>query len=171
MSLLTTSAASIHRLGAAAALAGGPQPARTSATDRAGAGRLWSRYDVAANTMLAGGWLIEQHTLRTQRHLDQATDNAVRLKDLAVIGSAFTNIATIAAGQLLKRAFPQGLPLDAEGNLTSDASPRGKRYYRGFTVMRMLNRAFAAGAIVLTPRVNFNVLRSYRPGTIFRLFT
>ena len=130
-----------------------------------------SRYDVAANTMLAGGWLIEQHTLRTQRHLDQATDDAVRLKDLAVIGSALTNIATIAAGQLVKHEFPQGLPLDAEGNLTSDASERGKRYYRCFTVMKMLNRAFAAGAIGLTPRVNFNILRSYRPGTIFRLFT
>ncbi|AWS43488.1 hypothetical protein DKM19_21020 [Streptosporangium sp. 'caverna'] len=121
--------------------------------------------------MLTGGWLIEQHTLRTQRHLDQATDDAVRLKDLAVIGSAFTNIATVATGQLLKREFPQGLPLDAEGNLTSDASPRGKRYYRYFTVMRTLNRAFAAGAIGFTPRVNFNILRSYRPGTIFRLFT
>jgi hypothetical protein len=35
----------------------------------------------------------------------------------------------------------------------------------------MLNRAFAAGAIGFTPRVNFNILRSYRPGTIFRLFT
>ncbi|GAA0436138.1 hypothetical protein Acor_55220 [Acrocarpospora corrugata] len=120
---------------------------------------------------MPGGWLIEQHTLRTQRHLDQATDDAVRLKDLAVIGSAFTNIATIAAGQLLKREFPQGLPLDAEGNLASDASLRGKRYYRCFTMMRMLNRVFAAGSIGFTPRVNFNILRSYRPGTIFRLFT
>ena len=167
MSLLTTSAASIHQLGAAAALAGG----RPSAAGGAGARGLRSRYDVAANTMLAGGWLIEQHTLRTQRHLDQATDEAVRLKDLAVIGSALTNIATIAVGQLVKREFPEGLPLDPEGNLTSDASRRGERYYRCFTVMKMLNRAFAAGAIGFTPRVNFNILRSYRPGTIFRLFT
>lgn len=155
MSLLTTSAASIHQLGAAAALAGGRR----------------SRYDVAANTMLAGGWLIEQHTLRTQHHLDQTTDDAVRLKDLAVVGSALTNIATIAAGQLVRREFPQGLPLDAEGNLTSEASRRGERYYRCFTVMKTLNRAFAAAAIGFTPRVNFNILRSYRPGTIFRLFS
>jgi hypothetical protein len=167
MSLLTTSAASIHQLGAAAALAGG----RPGTTGHAGAKGLWSRYDIAANTMLAGGWLIEQHTLRTQRHLDQATDDAVRLKDLAVIGSTLTNIATIAVGLFVKRDFPQGLPLDAEGNLTSDASRRGERYYRCFTVMKMLNRAFAAGAIGFTPRVNFNILRSYRPGTIFRLFT
>lgn len=121
--------------------------------------------------MLAGGWLIEQHTLRTQRHLDQATDDAVRLKDLAVIGSTLTNIATIVAGQLIKREFPQGLPLDSEGNLTSDASRRGERYYRCFTAMKMLNRAFAVGTIGFTPRANFTILRSYRPGTIFRLFT
>jgi hypothetical protein len=167
MSLLTTSAASIHQLGAAAALAGG----RPSTAGRAGIKGLWSRYDVAANTMLAGGWLIEQHTLRTQHHLDQATDDAVRLKDLAVVGSALTNIATMAAGQLVRREFPQGLPLDAEGNLTSEASRRGERCYRCFTVMKTLNRAFAAGAIGFTPRVNFNILRSYRPGTIFRLFS
>ena len=165
MSLLTTSAASIHQLGAAAALVGDPQ--RPGAQD----GRLWSTYDVAANTMLAGGWLVEQHTLRTQRHLDQATDNAVRLKDFAVIGSALTNLATVAAGELVKREFPQGLPLDAEGHLPPDAPRRGKRYYRWFTAMQVLNRGFAAAAIGFTPRVNFNVLRSYRPGTIFRLFT
>ena len=171
MSLITTSAASIHQLGAAAAFLGGPQAPGPGATGRARARGPWSGYDVAANTMLAGGWLIEQHTLRAQRHLDQATDDAVRLKDLAVIGSALTNIAAIAAGQLVKREFPQGLPLDAEGHLAADASRRGKRYYECFTVLKMLNRAFAAGAIGFTPRVNFNVLRSYRPGTIFRLFT
>ncbi|GAA5039928.1 hypothetical protein [Actinopolymorpha pittospori] len=171
MSLLTTSAASIHQLGAAAALVGDPQSPGTITTGRDGARGLFSRYDVAANTMLAGGWLVEQHTLRTQHHLDQATDDAVRLKDLAVIGSALTNVATIAAGQLVKREFPDGPPLDAEGHLTSDASERGKRYYRCLTMMKMLNRAFAAGAIGLTPQVNFNILRSYRPGTIFRLFT
>src|SRR5262245_26305284 len=99
MSLLTTSAASIHQLGAAAALVGGP-----------------GKYGVAANTMLAGGWLIEQHTLRTQRHLDQETDNAVRLKDLAVIGSVLTNIGAIAAGRLVRG------DLDAEGHLAADAS-------------------------------------------------
>nr|WP_157554686.1 hypothetical protein [Herbidospora sakaeratensis] len=166
MSLLTTSAASVHQLGAAAALVGSPQPPETD-----GAGRLWSRYDVVANTMLTGGWLIEQHTLRTQRHLDHATDAAVRLKDLAVVGSAVTNIATIATAELLQREFPKGLPLDDEGHLTPDASPQGRRYYRWYTLMRRLNRVFAGGAIAFTPRVNFNILRSYRPGTIFRLFT
>ncbi|WP_433296700.1 hypothetical protein ACQPZQ_16730 [Pseudonocardia sp. CA-142604] len=171
MSLLTTSAASIHQLGAAAAFVGGPQPPDPGATGRARAGGLWSGFDVAANAMLVGGWLIEQHTLRTERHLDQATDDAVRLKDLAVIGSALTNIAAIAASQLVKREFPQGPPLDAEGNLAAAASRRGKRYYEWFMALKILNRALAAGAIGFTPRVNFNVLRSYRPGTIFRLFT
>jgi hypothetical protein len=170
MSLLTTSAASIHQLGAALAFNGGPRPRDLSTTARAGGRGLWSRYDVAANAMLAGGWLIEQHTLR-KHHIDQATDDAVKVKDLAVIGSALTNIASIAVRQLVKREFPQGLPLDAEGRLTADASAHGTRYYEYITALRMLNRAFAAGAIGFTPRVNFNILRSYRPGTIFRLFT
>ena len=170
MSLLTTSAASIHQLGAALAFNGGPRIADPGATARASVGGLWSRYDVAANAMLAGGWLIEQHTLR-KHHLDQMTDDAVKMKDLAVIGSALTNVASIAVRQLVKREFPQGVPLNAEGRLTADASPEGKRYYKYITSLRMLNRAFAAGAIGFTPRVNFNILRAYRPGTIFRLFT
>jgi hypothetical protein len=170
MSLLTTSAASIHQLGAAVAFNGAPRPPVPSATGGSGVRGLWSRYDVAANAMLTGGWLIEQRTLR-RRHIDRATDDAVKVKDLAVIGSAVTNIASIAVSQLVKRQFPQGLPLDAEGRLTADAPRRGKRYYECITALRMLNRAFAAGAIGFTPRVNFNILRSYRPGTIFRLFT
>ncbi|TKK89342.1 hypothetical protein FDA94_10460 [Herbidospora galbida] len=170
MSLLTTSAASIHQLGAAAALVGSPRP-QPGAANGAADGQLWSRYDVVANTMLAGGWLIEQHTLRTERHLDRATDNAVRLKDLAVLGSVVTNLGTIATGQLLKHEFPKGLPLDDDGHLTSDTSPRARRFYRCHTAMKTLNRVFAGGAIGFTPRVNFNILRSYRPGTIFRLFT
>ncbi|WP_433061204.1 hypothetical protein [Dactylosporangium sp. CS-033363] len=161
MSLLTTSAASIHQLGAAAALVGGPQRGKG----------LWGRFDLAANAMLAGGWVIEQHTLRTQRHLDRPTDDAVRLKDFAVAGSALTNLAGIAAGQLVEREFPQGVPLDEDGNLAPETSARGQRYYRWYTAMRTLNRTFAAAAIGFTPRVNFNVLRSYRPGTVFRLFT
>lgn len=170
MSLLTTSAASIHQLGAAVAFNGAPRPPGPSAGGRAGARGLWSRYDVAANMMLAGGWMIEQRTLR-KHHIDQATDDAVKVKDLAVIGAALTNIAGVAVSQLVKREFPQGLPLDVEGHLTADASTRGKRYHEYITALRMLNRAFAAGAIGFTPRVNFNILRSYRPGTIFRLFT
>jgi hypothetical protein len=62
MSLLTTSAASIHQLGAAVAFNGGPRPPSPSAAGRAGVRVLWSRYDVAANAMLAGGWMIEQRT-------------------------------------------------------------------------------------------------------------
>ena len=166
MSLLTTSAASIHQLGAAAAFTGAPRPPGPGTTVTG----LWRKYDVAANAMLTGGWLIEQRTLR-KHHIDQATDDAVKVKDLAVIGSALTNIASIAVSQLVKREFPQGLPLDGEGRLVAAASPRGKRYYEYVRALRVMNRAFAAGAIGFTPRVNFNILRSYRPGTIFRLFT
>ena len=124
MSLLTTSAASIHQLGAAVAFNGAPRPPGPSAGGRAGARGLWSRYDVAANLMLAGGWMIEQRTLR-KHHIDQATDDAVKVKDLAVIGAALTNIASVVVSQLVKREFPQGLPLDADGHLTATPPPTG----------------------------------------------
>ena len=105
--------------------------------------------------MLAGGWLIEQHTLRTHRELDTATEAAVRDKDIAVAGAMLTSVANLFVTGLMKR----------------DSPAAAERYELYFSLMRPLNRALAAVAIGLTPRVNFNILRSYRPGTAYRLFT
>jgi hypothetical protein len=169
MSLLTTSAASIHQVGAAAALAGS-SPRRGSATTGWRTG-LWTSRDIAANLMLSGGRLIEQHTIRTTRSIDQATDNAVRLKDVCVIGSGLTSIANIITSRLARREFPDGLPLDEKGKLAPDAPEKAQAYYSHIRAITVMNRFLAADAIGFTPNVNFNILRSYRPGTFFRLFT
>ena len=68
MSLLTTSAASIHQLFSAAALAGPPKSPVDATLSANGEGRtikdLWSRYEIVADTLLSAGWLIEQHSIR-----------------------------------------------------------------------------------------------------------
>ncbi len=165
MSLLTTSAASIHQLGAAAAVADiflqngtATRPGETTKS-------LWSKRKVIANVMLAAGWMIEQRTIR-KRHIDRETDDAVSMKDLCVIGAALTNVANMVADQMMKREFPEGIPAGANGG-----QPTAAKYRRYFEVTTVLNRIFAAGAIGFTPFVNFNVLRSYKPGTLYRLFT
>ena len=121
--------------------------------------------------MLSGGWLTEQHTLRTHRELDSATEVAVRGKDIAVVGSMLTNVANLIVTGLMKRRFPDGIPVGENGAPRRQAPAAAERYWRYFRLMRPLNRILAAAAIGLTPRVNFNILRSYRPGTAWRLFT
>lgn len=170
MSLLTTSAASTHQLGAAAALASAaPRP------EQNGHGLViknwWSSQDAIGNALMCAGWLIEQHTIRKNPDLDRVTNDAVRTKDVCVAGAMVTNIANIVVNQLAKRKFPEGTPVTKSGELSQDASLSAEKYRRYFRVMRLLNRAFVAGAIGFTPFVNFDILKSYRPGTIYRLFT
>jgi hypothetical protein len=175
MSLLTTSAASVHQLFAAAALAGPPSPVDDTATERTdgtrNVKRFWSKYEVVANTLLSVGWLIEQRTLRTQHDLDPQTNMTVSIKDICVAGVMLSNIANIVADQALKRELPEGVRLTSAGGLPADATAKEKSFFRYFNTMRVANRVFVAGAIGFTPLVNFNVLRSYRPSTIYRLFT
>ena len=172
MSFLTTSAASIHQLGAATAVARrSDETLAAAAREGATVKSWWTRSDAIANVMLSGGWLIEQHTLRTHRALDTATERAVRGKDIAVAGAMLTSVANLVVTGLMKRDFPDGIPVAGNGAPSRQAPAAAERYWRYFRLMRPLNRALAAAAIGLTPRVNFNILRSYRPGTAYRLFS
>ncbi len=80
-------------------------------------------------------------------------------------------MANLIVTGLMKRRFPDGIPVGENGTPSGQAPAAAERYWRYFRLMRPLNRALAVAAIGLTPRVNFNILRSYRPGTAWRLFT
>jgi hypothetical protein len=88
-----------------------------------------------------------------------------------VVGTVLTNMANLVVTGLMKRSFPDGIPVAENGAPSRQAPAAAERYWRYFRVMRPLNRVLAAAAIGLTPRVNFNILRSYRPGIVYRLFT
>lgn len=171
MSLLTTSAASIHQIGAAAAFSNPTQDVDTDDTGQHVLRDWWSSREVIANAIMAGGWLIEQHTIRKNPNLDRVTNDAVRTKDVCVAGAILTCLANIIVGRLAKRKFPDGVPVDANGELTEDAPPDAARYQRYLKLTRRLNRAFVIGAIGFTPFVNFDILKSYRPGSLYRLLT
>jgi hypothetical protein len=175
MSLLTTSAASIHQLFAAAALAGPPSSPANETLSSNGDGQtiksLWSRYEIVADVLLSAGWLIEQHTLRTTHDLDPETNKRVAIKDICVVGVMATNIANIAIDQMFKRAAPEGLRLTSAGDVPDDSSADARQLCQYSKTMKIVNRIFVAGAIGFTPLVNFSVLKSYRPSTLYRLFT
>lgn len=175
MSLLTTSAASIHQLSAAAALAGPPKaPINQSGSPTEARVRtvnnFWSTYDAVANTLLAAGWLIEQRTMR-KRNLDRSTNRRVATKDICVIGAMLSNISNIVVDQMFKREYPNGISVTDSGAPVPDISARAAAYCTYFRNAKLVNRLCVAGAIGFTPLVNFDVLKSYRPGTLYRLFT
>ena len=72
---------------------------------------------------------------------------------------------------IAKREFPNGVPVDANGELAPDAPRGAEKYERYFKLSRLLNLGLVAGAIGFTPFVNFDILKSYRPGSLYRLFT
>ncbi len=82
-----------------------------------------------------------------------------------------TNIANIIVNQIAKREFPNGVPVNANGELAPDAPRGAEKYGRYFKLSRLLNLGFVAGAIGFTPFVNFDSLKSYRPGYLYLLFT
>ena len=124
MSLLTTSAASIHQIFSAAALAGPPSSPMDAALSVNGEGRtikkFWSRYEIVANTLLSVGWLIEQRTIR-KHDIDGETNMSVAIKDVCVAGVMVSNIANIIIDHKLKRAMPEGVRLTSAGELPADA--------------------------------------------------
>jgi hypothetical protein len=86
-----------------------------------------------------------------------------------VAGALITTIMIVVVGRMARRAFAAGVDHDAGG--PSPGTPRAaERYQRSLKLLRLLNRAFVAGAIFFTPSVNFDILESYRPGTLYRLF-
>lgn len=170
MSLLTTSAASIHQLGAALAFGDSAQLRKTDG-DHLAITTWWNWRIAIANATMAAAWVIEQRTIRKNPRLDRVTNDAVRTKDMCVIGATITNVANVIVGQLAARKFPKGVPVTLGGELLSQAPPGARKYQRYFQVMAPLNRAFVAGAIGFTPFVNFDILKSYHPGILYRLFT
>jgi hypothetical protein len=175
MSFLTTSAASIHQLFAAAAFAGPPASPVDTTPSANGEGKtikdLWSRYEIVADTLLSAGWLIEQHTIRTEHDIDPETNRSVAIKDVCVAGVMASNIANIIIDHMFKRAVPEGVRLTSDGELPSDAPADARKLWQYFKTMKIVNRVFVAGAIGFTPLVNFNILKAYRPSTLYRLFT
>ena len=175
MSLLTTSAASIHQFFAAAAFAGPPSSPADIALSANGEGRtiksVWSRYEIVTNSLLSAGWLIEQHTIRSREDLDPETNMRVAIKDVCVAGVMVSNIANIVIDQMFKRAMPDGVRLTSDGKLPHDTPADARRVWQYFRTMKIVNRIFVAGAIGFTPLVNFSILKSYRPSTLYRLFT
>jgi len=122
-------------------------PDRIPFTDYHRAWRIGLGLAAAATYAVAGAcWLQERRTL-TRRGLDKDARAAVALKDVFVTGAVLTGVARLAGEAIVGRDTTAGA-----------AGPR-----RRLRAVRLLNRAFVAGAVAATPFINFALFNDYRP--------
>lgn len=179
MDLLTISATAIGRLALAETFNGpalarvAPRPANGGESSKREDQVLkagWRWPEALLNAVVAAGWLIERKLLRGQQ-LDKDAKAVVTVKGLLVAGAVATSLASLIGGEVLKRAYPEGVRLTVQGELSPEAPAGTDTFQRYFRLMGILNRAFVAGAAAATPFINFALFNDYRPHPIRHLFT
>lgn len=177
MTIVQTAAASIGRLGLAAAAFG--RPALAGAGERPGAAggpaasgaRLGdSLYELLVNAAIATGWLSERSTL-LGRSLDKDAKVMVTAKDVLVAGTVLTGVAALAGKVVPRREPPAGRPVSEGEEASPDAADDAHGNRRYVRTMTELNRTFALLGVAATPFINFALFDSYHPHPLRSFFS
>ncbi|GAA5039926.1 hypothetical protein GCM10023317_96300 [Actinopolymorpha pittospori] len=180
MTIVQTAAASVGRLGLAAAAFGGPALAR--AAQRPGAGesaesgtdaRLSTSgtvYELLVNAAIAAGWLSERRTLRG-RSLDKDAKVMVTTKDVLVAGTVLTGAATLVGKVVTRHEPPADRPGSGEEEPSPDAAVDADGNHRRLHTMTELNHTFALLGVAVTPFINFALFDSYHPHPLRSFFS
>jgi len=179
MPLLETAVAAVGRLALAAAYDGPafakvqPRPNDGQTSTSSEAETLMnvgpSMQEAAVYISAALAWLSERKTL-TRHKLDHDAKAAVLFKDLLVAGSVITGLANVAGEALITQKFPDGLPINGNGELSRGVQAEVERYRRYFKAMGIVNRVFVAGAVAATPFINFGLFNAYKPDPVKSFF-
>ena len=155
MTIVQTAAASVGRLGLAAAAFG--RPTFNRAGERPGTAD--SLYELLVNAAVATGWLSERRTLHG-RSLDKETNVVVTAKDVLVGSTVLTGAAALVGMVVARRrSGPEEPSPDANGN------------HRYLQTMTTLNRTFALLGVAATPFINFALFDSYHPHPVRSFFS
>ncbi|GAA0436127.1 hypothetical protein Acor_55230 [Acrocarpospora corrugata] len=152
MTIVQTTAASIGRLGLAAAVFGRPVFARadeppgatvTPAETATGARLSMSAslYELLVNAAIATGWLSERRTL-LGRSLDKDAKVMVTVKDVLVAGTVLTGAAALVGKAVTRREPPADGSASGE-EPSPDAAVDADSSHRYLQKVTKLNRTFA----------------------------
>jgi hypothetical protein len=161
MTIAQTTAASIGRLGLAAAAASRPVLARTNERPvRFAKGD--SLYELLLHAAIATGWLSERRTLHGQS-LARDAKIMVTAKDVLVAGTVLTGAAALVGKAVMRSKPPADRLVSEENRPSSDAAidADGDNCY--VRTMTALNRTFAFLGVAATPFINFALFDSYHP--------
>ncbi|WP_344724550.1 hypothetical protein [Pseudonocardia yunnanensis] len=181
MTIMQTTAASIGRLGLAAAAFSRPALARaderpgaadgptaTAACARLSTSDSW--HELLVNAAVAAGWLWERRTLHG-RSLDNDATIMVTAKDVLVAGTVLTGAATLVGKVVTRREPLVGRHVCGEEEPSSDAAIDGDDNRRYLQTMTKLNRTFALLGVAATPFINFALFDSYHPHPVRSFFS
>jgi hypothetical protein len=123
------------------------------------------RLNVPAHLLFTGTWLIERNFIM-KLHVDERTQKLVAVKDVLIAGAFVTGIANVAVFKMLKRDFPEGVPVRPENE---PVEPKLQNYRRYFRAMGPLHLALVAGSIAIGPAIGAGIYRSQRRNLLSRL--
>lgn len=179
MTIVQTAAASIGRLGLAAAAFGRPTlacagerpgaaggPAETASGARLGD----SLYELLVNAAIAAGWLSERRTLHG-RSLDKDARFMVTAKDVLIAGTVLTGVAALAGKVVPRREPPAGRPVSEGEGASPDAADDADGNHGYVRTMTELNHTFALLGVAATPFINFALFDSYHPHPLRSFFS
>ncbi|WP_433296702.1 hypothetical protein ACQPZQ_16735 [Pseudonocardia sp. CA-142604] len=161
---MQTTAASIGRLGLAAAAFGGPTLARGGRPRAAGGPEL------LVNAAIATGWLSERRTLRG-RSLDRDAKVMVTAKDVLVAGTVLTGAAALVGTVVTRREPPAGPPDSGDQEPSPDEAIDVDGNRRYLQTMTRLNHTFALLGVAAAPFINFALFDSYHPHPLRSFFS
>ena len=181
MTIIQTTAASIGRLGLAAAAFSGPTLARANDRPAAADGRSAtafgarlstsdSWYELLVTAATATGWLMERRTLYG-RSLDKDAKIMVTAKDVLVAGTVLTGAAALVGKVVTRREPPADRLVSGEEGPAPDAAIDADGNRRHRLGMTKLNRTFALLGVAATPFINFALFDSYHPHPVRSFFS
>jgi hypothetical protein len=169
MTIVQTTAASIGRLGLAAAAASRPVLARTNERPVQFA-KGDSLYELLLHAAIATGWLSERRTLHGQS-LARDAKIMVTAKDVLVAGTVLTGAAALVGKAVMRSKPPADRLVSEEKQPSSDAAIDADGDNRYVRTMTALNRTFAFLGVAATPFINFALFDSYHPNPVRSFFS
>jgi uncharacterized membrane protein len=128
----------------------------------------FNKVNVPAHVAFTATWLVERKAIKTFFG-DQTTRKLVGVKDALVAGALITGVANTIAGEMLRREYPEGLPLPAIGNISNEKAQKLTQYMTYFRVMGPLNHALIGASIAIGPVIGSSVIRSSARSLLTRL--
>ena len=180
MHTLVKTACAVHNLSLATAFGGGlfarlalRRAVINEIKDEKERGRVmacaWTKYskiNLPAHLLFTATWGIEKKAIK-HLHVDRRTMKLVHVKDLLITGALLTGIANVIVGKMVKRDFPEGVPVSDKP--TTD--PKLAKYRRYFRVMGPANLVLVGASLAIGPFIAGRIIHSLRKSFLTRLLS
>lgn len=182
MTTLSTAAWIAHDLGLAAGVGGtlfgrvAMHPATRNITDREQRGlvvkdawQMFNNIQLGALGLMALTWFAGRTSL-SGREVDSTARGLTIAKDVLVVGTVVTAVATAVTGRKMAAQKPDGLPIDDTGQRVADDAPESAQKLDRLTgTLGLANMICGAGVIAVTAVLAMRAGKSTKWGFVSRM--